>query len=239
MPRRRRPPRSSRPHCPSSSATSASPLPSRLSEEDRAEEGLRGRGRVVRVDGERDDRGVVRLTAVDLPVVVGHVAPLGEPLAEVGRARAHDDVGDGPGLLALHDRAGRRGRVPDVADDLRAYRLGEARPDEIELSRLVVRALLPAVTVHGQDDPFPRPLEDGRLLEIDLPLDVLPDGRALDLALEMEDAMAVVLLDHHVVLRQTPGLAPEPALWNTLRPKLLNLPVLDGDDVSGPSDGRE
>ena len=51
--------------------------------------------------------------------------------------------------------------------------------------------------------------------------------------------MAVIFLDREVVLREPPGLAAEPALRDALRAELRGLPVLDGDDVGGPGDGRE
>ncbi len=53
-----------------------------------------------------------------------------------------------------------------------------------------------------QDDSLPRALEDRRLLEIDLAFDVLTDGRAFDVDLEMQEAMAFALLDGHVLLPQ-------------------------------------
>ena len=63
--------------------------------------------------------------AVDPLEVLAHVAALGEPLAELGRPRAHHHVRHRPRSLALEHGAGRRGGVPDVADDLGANRLRE------------------------------------------------------------------------------------------------------------------
>src|SRR2546427_507564 len=120
----------------------------------------------------------------------------------------------------------------------RRHRLREARPDHIELSRLVVGTLFPAVAVLGQRDRLPAPLENRRLLEIDLAFDVLPDGRALDLTPEVKDPVALVLFDGHVVLRQSPGLAAQPAFGNTLGPEFLALPVVD-DKIGPPSGCRE
>ena len=108
---------------------------------------------------------------------------------------------DHPGLLARHEAADRRGRIPDVADDARTDCLREVRPRHVDLSRLVVGALLRGVGALGKLDDPPAPLENRRLLEVDLALDVLADRRAVDLALEVEHAMAVVLDDGHVVLR--------------------------------------
>src|SRR3989442_12278507 len=51
--------------------------------------------------------------------------------------------------------------------------------------------------------------------------------------------MAVVLLDGHVVLRQTPRLPALPASRNTLGPELLALPVLEDDLGFDPGRGRE
>ena len=101
-------------------------------------------------------------------------------------AGAHDDVGHEPGFLALEDRAGRGGRVPDVADDARAHGVGEARERDVELERLVVRRLLARVGALGQLDHLPAPLEDRVVLAVDL--DLLVDGRAVAVADEVKDA---------------------------------------------------
>src|SRR5512132_2620358 len=79
----------------------------RLLEEDGPHVRLRRGVGVVGVDGDRHRRRVVGGVAVDLLEVLGQVAPLGDPLPELGGARAQHDVGDGAGFLALADRPDR------------------------------------------------------------------------------------------------------------------------------------
>src|SRR5688572_26415251 len=149
--------------------------PSWLAELDRADERLRLRAGVVGVDGDRHRAGVVGVLAIDLLEVLGDVAALGDPLAELARARLHDDVGHRPRLLALEDRAHRGRRVPDVADDPGADGLGKAGPGHVDLAGLVVGGALAGVGARGELRDSPAPFEDGRLLEVDLALDVERD----------------------------------------------------------------
>src|SRR5262249_46793252 len=177
---------------------------SRPAEEDRADEGLRARPGVVGVDRDRHGAGIVRRLAVDLLEVIDDVAPLGDPLAELGAPRLDDDVVHGARLLALEDRAHGGGRVPDVPDDSRAHGLGKARPRDVDLPGLVVGRGLPRVGAGGQLDPLPLPLQDRRLLEVHLALDVERDRRAVALALQTQDLTTVPLFDDEVVLRAAP-----------------------------------
>src|SRR5262245_10368935 len=228
------------------SATSASVRPVsevrpdlRLREEDRAHEPL-GRGvGVVRVDGDRYGGRINRDVAVDLLEIVDHVTPLGHPLAELGGAGAQHDVGDGAGLLALADRADWLRGVPHVADDLRAHRLRNARPHDEDLPGLVVSGLVAGVRALGQHGDLPLPLEDGCLLEVDLALDLLGDGRALVDALHVERLAPVVADDREVVLRAAPVLAL-PSLGDALGADGLLAPVLDEENAAlGPRGGGE
>src|SRR6266436_3382103 len=200
--------------------------------EDRAEERFRRAMGVVRVYRERDGRGVVRGVTVDLLEVLGDVAALGEPLAGVGRARTDHDVRHRPGLLALADRAdGLRG-VPHVADDPRAQGLREARPHHEDLSGLIVGSLPTGVSALGEDRRLPGPFENGRLLEVDLALDVLRDRRAVVLAPETEDVLALVLDDGQIVRGTTPVL-PIPSGRDAHRAYRGVRPVFDEDEIGG------
>src|SRR5581483_10454784 len=162
----------------------------------------------------------------DLPEVGDDIAALREPLAELRRARADDDVGDGAGLLALADRPDWQRGVPHVPDDARADRLGKPRPHDEDLRRLVVRRLLARVAALRQLDDLPRPLEDRRLLDVDLALDLAADGRALVDALHVQGRAAVALLDLEVVLRAAPVLC-FPFRRHAGRSRTDGLPVLD------------
>src|SRR5207237_8878762 len=150
---------------------------------------------------------VVVCFAVDLLEVFADVALLGDPLVEIGRPRVHDDVGDGARLLALADRPHGLRRVPHVADDARAHGLGEPRPGDEDLARLVVRRLLARVGALGQPDRLPLPLEHRRVLEVDLALDLLVYRSAVVDALHGERVAALVLDDLEVlVVRRAPVL---------------------------------
>src|SRR6185436_12110124 len=184
--------------------------PSLSSEEDRAHERLGSGIRVVGIDGHRNRRWLLTVLVVDLLVVLAHVAALGDPLAEVGGARTDHEVGDGAGLLALAHRAHWLARVPHVAEDARAYRLGEARPHHVDLDRLIVRRLLARVAVLRQHGGLPRPLEDRRLLDVHLAFDLVRDQRALVGALHLQGRPVVVIDDHEVVLGAAPALRLPP-----------------------------
>src|SRR2546430_16070141 len=73
-----------------------------------------------------------------------------------------------------------------------------------------------------------------RRLEVDRPVQLLGDHRAVALAPEVEHTMAVVLLDREVVFREAPHLAALPAVGNALGAELGLRPVLDDDHVGRP-----
>src|SRR4030095_11972425 len=96
---------------------------SRPREDGRSDERLGAGARIVRIDRERARGRFVWRLAIDPPEVFDDIASLGDPFAELVRARAQDDISHRAGLLALADRAGRCRRIPNVADDPRAHRL--------------------------------------------------------------------------------------------------------------------
>src|SRR5256886_495202 len=140
-------------------------------------------------------------------------------------------------LLTLHDETLGGLRVPDVADDPGPELSGKARPHDVELGGLVVRVFVARVGAHRQGDDPPAPLEDRRRLEVDLHL--LGDHRTVALAPEVQHAVAVVLFDREVVLREAPRLAAGPAVGNALSAELEVRPVLDDDHVGCPRRGDE
>src|SRR5207249_6466743 len=121
--------------------------------------------------------------SVTLLEVLDHVARPRDPFVETPVAGADHDVGHGARLLALADRAHGLRRVPDVADDARTHLLGEARPDDEDLSRLVVRRFLAGVAALRQHDRLPFPREDRCVLEVNLALDLAIERGAVVLAL--------------------------------------------------------
>src|SRR2546427_2040946 len=159
------------------------------------------------------------------------------PISELGGPGAHDDVGDRARLLTLHDETLGGLRVPDVADDPGPELSGKARPHDVELGGLVVRVFAARVGALRQGDDPPAPLEDRRRLEVDLHL--LGDHRTVALAPEVQHAVAVVLFDREVVLREAPRLAAGPAVGNALGAERELRPVLDDDHVGRPRRGDE
>src|SRR5439155_22284952 len=124
------------------------------------------------------------------------------------------------------------------ADDPRANLLGEAGPDDEDLSCLVVRRLLAGVAALGQYDRLPFPLEDGRVLEMHLALDLAVDGRAVVGALHVERAAAVIVNDLEVlVVRRAPILC-FPLAGQAYRADLVCFPVLRSE-VRRVGDGGE
>src|SRR2546422_1561291 len=65
-------------------------------------------------------------------------------------------------------------------------------------------------------------------------LHLLGDHRTVALAPEVQHAVAVVLFDREVVLREAPRLAAGPAVGNALGAELEVRPVLDDDHVGCP-----
>src|ERR1700682_3025663 len=178
---------------------------SRLPEEDLADEGLRPRSRVVRVDA--DDQRLdllVGLLAIDLLVVFADIARSHEPLSQVRLARTHNDIGHEARLLTLDRDAGRRRRVPDIDDHAGAHRGREPGERDVDLRRLVVRRLLAGVAALGQHRGLPVPLEDGVVLAVDL--DVFVDGGAVSLAQEAKDVPRPFAHDLEVVHGNAPAL---------------------------------
>src|SRR6266511_3861545 len=209
---------------------------SRLSEENLADVGLGPGPRVVRVDADRDRLDLfVRLLAVDLPVVLANVPLLGDPLAEIILAGAHDDVRDEARLLALDGDAGRRGRVPDVADDPGADGRGKAGEGDVELGGLVVALLFSRVAAAWQLHHLPAPLNDLVVLAVDL--DFLVDGRAVPVADHVERAVGARVHDLELVLGASPVLAAPARRHARLAHGALR-PVLDDQLGALAGDGR-
>src|SRR5262249_42922987 len=143
----------------------------------------------------------------------------------------------GPGLLALAGRADGLSGVPHVADDSGAQGLRKAWPHDEDLASLVVGGLPAGVGALGEDSRLPHPFEDGRLLEVDLALDVLDDRGAVVLTPEAEHTLAVVLDDRYVVRGTTPVL-PIPSVRDARRTDGNDRPVFDEDEIRGHGDAQ-
>src|SRR5262245_5288896 len=190
-----------------------------------ADERLRRGSRVVGIDRDRHRPGIF-IVVVDPLEVLANVSALGEPLSEPVTSGADDHVADGAVLLA-GDHGPHRGRgVPDVPDDPGTDLLREAWPDHIHLGGFVVQFLPAGVRAFGQHDHLPRPFENRRLLEVDPPLDVLGNGRAVAATLEPERPAAVDVHDGEVVGGATPALTL-PALGDAAGLHRHTGPVLD------------
>src|SRR5439155_4751075 len=87
------------------------------------------------------------------------------------------------------------------------------------------------VSARGEDRRLPGPFENGRLLEVDLALDVLRDRRAVVLAPETEHVLALVLDDGQIVRGAAPVL-PLPAGGDARGADRNLRPVLEGEDIS-------
>src|SRR5712692_1056358 len=207
-------------------------LRSGLFEEYLAEVRLGARARVIGVDADRDCLDLlVGILAVDLLVVLADIAGLGQPLAEVGLAQAHDDVGDEPGLLALEHAPGRRRRVPDVPDDAGAHGRRKAGEGDVDLRGLVVGRLLASVGALGKLDHLPAPLQDLVVLAVDL--DFLVDGGAVAVALHVQPAQGAFAHDLEVVARTSPVLGLPARGYALLADGRLG-PVLDDEGPLSP-----